>query len=395
MESMTPVYLGAPGLYCTAGSSPAALWQAMLGGTAPPRAIPGLGDVWPRRQAFIVDEPPLERFGIDRKLLRTMEKQARLAVFGAGLSLEPMSGPSRDVGRRFGLYLGLPTINEEMPPMPALDQLSAWPDAAGLGALFLRETPPFSGLALLNSSACAHISATFGLTGAMAAFSPANDAGLQALIEAALSVAEGENDCALAGAVSPKVHPLLLLQQEKLHGKQAGCPGEAAAFLVLRREAGESGAVRLAGYHRAHAISENHRGYVLEAAIHRAIWMADLSTRDIDWILIDGAASRTHPLAQTAALERCFEKPSDQLPVCCVEKAIGATGPAEPLVHVLLALHGLAVGRRLCSGNGGDGGDGGDGVGWREENASPQHALVIACGMYGQVAVVVLSREAA
>jgi hypothetical protein len=78
MEALNSVYLGAPALYCAAGSGTDALWQAMLTGGPRPQSLDVASNAWPQHCAFLVDEPDLRPYGIDRKVLRTMEKQARL-----------------------------------------------------------------------------------------------------------------------------------------------------------------------------------------------------------------------------------------------------------------------------------------------------------------------------
>jgi 3-oxoacyl-(acyl-carrier-protein) synthase len=383
MEALNSVYLGAPALYCAAGSGTDALWQAMLTGGPRPQSLDVASNAWPQHCAFLVDEPDLRPYGIDRKVLRTMEKQTRLALHGAGLSMARIGDQVRR-DDRFGLYLGLPTVDEEVPSWSALQGLRGRPDDAALAELFLRETPPFAGLSLLNSSACAHISATFGLTGAMAVFSPSDDAGLQALIEGALSLAEGENDYALIGSVSPKAHPLRLLQQASSE-KPSLCPGEGTAFLVLRREAPEGPAVQIAGYARAFAASHEQRQAVSGEVISRALAMAGISDSAIDWILTDSAAFDASPADGLRAPVPGFSAPWVDVPMCNCESVTGAMGPAQALTQVLMALHGLQLGRRLRPMP--------EASGWREEAADMRHALVTVGGPHGQFIALVLRRK--
>jgi hypothetical protein len=372
MTVLSGVYLDAPGLYCFAGTGPETLWRAMLADAAPPCPLEGADADWPCRAAFVVEEPDIRSLGIDRKLQRTLEKQARLGLHGAGLSLVRIDRQAYTADRT-GLYLGLPMVDEAVPPLSVLGSCATKPEGAALAGMFLREIPPFSGLTLLNSSTCAHISATFGLTGAMAVFSPSNDAGAEAMIEGALSLAEGENDLALVGGVSPKVNPLLLLQQA-LCGQPRIRPGEAAAFLTLVRSKPGSDAVRLAGYGRGFGATPLMRETAMAAAIGQALDMAGVGFPDLDWILTDDPSPRISGMTALPCP-----------PVCGVTGHTGTLGPAQPLVHVLLGMHGLQTGRRLRRGT--------EGAAWTEEAAALRNILVITGGSHGQLIALVLRGE--
>src|SRR5690606_16605351 len=236
MTHLHTVRLSAPAVYTATGTDPAALWEALVAGKDTSSPCEHLAGPWPPLDnVFLVDDPDAATLGVHRRVLRTSEKQARMALYGARLAL---AGPAADGpvgGPDWGLYLGLPTVDEELLRLDALQRLHKIAGQPGeVAALYGREVPPFSGLSHLNSTAAAHISAAFGLMGAMAAYSPFSDAGLQALIDGVLSVAEGENEAAVIGAVSPKVHPLLFAQYENL-GSNGAAPGEGSAFLLARR----------------------------------------------------------------------------------------------------------------------------------------------------------------
>ncbi|MHB6908908.1 beta-ketoacyl synthase N-terminal-like domain-containing protein [Streptomyces sp. CB02959] len=392
------VRLTAPGLYTAAGTDPDALWETLVAGKDTRRPTEALAGPWPECDtAFLVDDLDAATLGVHRRVLRTSEKQARMALYGARLALAgpaergPVGGPG------WGLYLGLPTVDEELLRFGALDRLHKAAGSPGeVAALYGREVPPFSGLSHLNSTAAAHISAVFGLTGAMAAYSPFSDAGLTALIDGALSVAEGENEAALVGAVSPKVHPLLFAQYEEL-GWNGAVPGEGAAFLVAERagdaagsggSGGSGGSVagagapgaRLAGYGRAFGAGAGDRTEAVVEAVHAALEAAGTDAGGIGWVLPDAAWSADAARAQSAALERVFAGTADRPAQFTGERATGVLGPAHPLAHTLLALHGLASGRRLAA----------DGDAVREEALPVPRALVLACGARGQVCAVVL-----
>ncbi|MFI1204589.1 beta-ketoacyl synthase N-terminal-like domain-containing protein [Streptomyces sp. NPDC020883] len=390
------VRLTAPGLHTAAGTGPGDLWEALVAGKDTRSPAEALAGPWPEFDtAFLVADPDAAALGVHRRVLRTSEKQARMALYGARLALAgpaergPVGGPG------WGLYLGLPTVDEELLRFSALDRLHrAAGSPAEVAALYGREVPPFSGLSHLNSTAAAHISAAFGLTGAMAAYSPFSDAGLQALIDGALSVAEGENEAALVGAVSPKVHPLLFAQYEEL-GWNGAVPGEGAAFLLAERGGGADGGAggpdgssagsgapgaRLAGYGRAFGAGPEDRAEAIAEAVHAALETAGTDAGGIGWVLPDAAWTADTARAQDAALERVFAGTADRPAAFTAERATGVLGPAHPLAHTLLALHGLATGRRLAA----------DGEVVREEALPAPRALVLACGARGQVCAVVL-----
>jgi 3-oxoacyl-[acyl-carrier-protein] synthase II len=253
-------------------------------------------------------------------------------------------------------------------------------DPEKIAELYLRDIPPFFALTDSNNTVAGHIAILFGLTGPTSVYSPFSDAGMQALIEGALAVAEGDCETALVGAVSPSISPWLALQYDDLEWNGA-IPGEAAAFFSV----GQSSDVVLTGYSRAFATSQT-RPKVLAETLRNAFRMAELSVEDVGWILADSPWTDEVAQAQHAAISGVF---NDQAPVFSAEQAIGVTGPAQPLVHVLLARHGLLRGLRLLPANG----NGDDAV--AEESLSNNQAVVVlSCGVQGQVCAVVVEKVA-
>ncbi|MFJ8469436.1 beta-ketoacyl synthase N-terminal-like domain-containing protein [Streptomyces swartbergensis] len=391
MTHLDAVRLSAPAVYTAAGTDPATLWEALVAGKDTSSPCEHLDGPWPPfRNAFLVDDPDAATLGVHRRVLRTSEKQARMALYGARLAL---AGPAADGpvgGPDWGLYLGLPTVDEELLRFDALERLHKVAGQPGeVAALYGREVPPFSGLSHLNSTAAAHISAAFGLMGAMAAYSPFSDAGLQALIDGVLSVAEGENEAAVIGAVSPKVHPLLFAQYEHL-GWNGAVPGEGSAFLLARRtRAGDPApGVRPAGYGRAFGAGEDaganagedDRADAIAEAVRAALEMAGTDADGIGWVLPDAVWTASAERAQNAALNQVFAQAAHPPVVCTSVRATGVLGPAHPLAHTALALTGLATGRRLAA----------EGGTVREEELPVPRALVLACGVRGQACAVVL-----
>ncbi|AMW19032.1 beta-ketoacyl synthase N-terminal-like domain-containing protein [Mycobacteroides chelonae] len=379
MNQRLAVGLCNPGLYSATGLGVEAVWEALRIGkksTVPNEFMFGPWSEIP--EVFAVPDPDASTLGIHRKALRTTVKQTRLAMYGAQLSLKGIS----DVGRpEWGAYLGLPMVLSPLLPQcdtPDLGEVAQDPEK--IAELYLRDIPPFFALTDSNNTVAGHIAILFGLTGPTSVYSPFSDAGMQALIEGALAVAEGDCETALVGAVSPSISPWLALQYDDLEWNGA-IPGEAAAFFSV----GQSSDVVLTGYSRGFATSQN-RPEVLAETLRNALRMAELSVEDVGWILADSPWTDEVAHAQHAAISGVF---NDQAPVFSAEQAIGVTGPAQPLVHVLLARHGLLRGLRLFPANG----NGDDAV--AEESLSNNQAVVVlSCGVQGQVCAVVVEKVA-
>ncbi|MGV0664301.1 beta-ketoacyl synthase N-terminal-like domain-containing protein [Mycobacteroides chelonae] len=379
MNQRLAVGLCHPGLYSATGLGVEAVWEALRIGkksTVPNEFMFGPWSEIP--EVFAVPDPDASTLGIHRKALRTTVKQTRLAMYGAQLSLKGIS----DVGRpEWGAYLGLPMVLSPLLPQcdtPDLGKVAQDPEK--IAELYLRDIPPFFALTDSNNTVAGHIAILFGLTGPTSVYSPFSDAGMQALIEGALAVAEGDCETALVGAVSPSISPWLALQYDDLEWNGA-IPGEAAAFFSV----GQSSDVVLTGYSRAFATSQT-RPKVLAETLRNALRMAELSVEDVGWILADSPWTDEVAQAQHAAISGVF---NDQAPVFSAEQAIGVTGPAQPLVHVLLARHGLLRGLRLLPANG----NGDDAV--AEESLSNNQAVVVlSCGVQGQVCAVVVEKVA-
>jgi 3-oxoacyl-(acyl-carrier-protein) synthase len=382
------VFVEASGLYCAAGDSAAGVADALVQGRQNRAALPFPGDWLPCNSAYIVADPDAATLGIDRKALRTMEKQSRLALHGAMLAANGSLG-SADPSR-VGLFVGLPTIEEEVPAWSALEEIHRSKNKRLPQELLMAATPKFSGLVLLNSTACAHISGQLGISGAMGAFSQFADAGAQSLIEGALSIVEGENDVVLAGGVSPKINPFLFLQYEHLGALDGDglVPGEATAFVRLSNAPAASAQtpVRIAGFGRSFAVEAKRRLDARIRAMTRALDSAGIAPADVDWIMFDRVSGGGGSRGELEALESLFERDASALPLCTSNPATGFTGPADPVLGVALALEGLRQGYRLRV-------DAERRVAEREA-ADVKHVLINASGFHGQFVSLVLARDA-
>lgn len=363
------------------------LWQSLVAGAIPASPLPCPAyDTWPWPDVYSALEPGAVELGVDRKILRTMEKQAKLALYGACLTADAvasMQDKQLNPARR-GLYLALPTVDEAVPPWSLLETLhqeSASPaQPAELdSAVFLqREIPAFFGLSTLNSNTCAHISARFGLTGAMGAYSPFADAAFQALIDAAESIRSGENQQALVGAVSPKINPQLLVQYHYWGWDQQATrvPAEAAAFTVV---GAKPRAASLGGYARGFIPDPAHAASQRAALLQQALHSAGIAIGDLDWFIAGEDDSGEREALQLAGAPAT-------LPFLFSEAFIGYAGAAAPLVNLNLALSGLHQQSFLV---------GDSQASLQVVTGDVRHIALSAAGPEGQYLVVIISREVA
>jgi hypothetical protein len=378
MSQRLQIGLSNPGLYSAAGLGVENVWEALRTEHQPTE--PGVSLLSPgtdTAETFAVPDPDAATLGVHRKTLRTTAKQTRLAMYGAQLSLHEISDLD---GPEWGLFLGLPTVLNPLVPknlLPQQDEIALSP--AEVAELYLRELPPFFALTDSNNIMAGHIAIRFGITGPTAVYSPFSDAGMQALIDGALAVAENDCDKALVGAASPQISPWQAMQYQDLGWNGASAPGEAAAFLVAEH----GGEIALTGYSRAFAAGPTRREVVADT-LRNAIQMAGLSRADVGWVLADSSWTDEVAQAQHTAIGDVF---GDDVPVFSTERAIGITGPAQPLVHVLLARHGLLNGLRLVPPD-----DGSRNAATQEALPRQKAVVTLGCGVHGQVAAVVLER---
>lgn len=396
-----PVFVEPGSVYCSAGNNVSALWQALANGQQHLSALPCPAyDTWPWPQVFMVEEPGASELGVDRKILRTMEKQAKMALYGAALAVQQVETLSnKSIGSaRKGLYLALPTVDESVPPWSLLETLHevsatpAQPKELSSSEFLQREIPAFFGLSTLNSNACAHISACFDLTGAMGAYSPFADAAFQALIDATGAIAQGENTVALVGGVSPKVNPQLLLQYEHWGWDKipAFTPAEGSSFVVLTANK-NPGAVCVSGFARGFICNCADASGTYQQLLAQALSNANITAADIDWFL--SFATDGKDIQALFALGA-----NTSLPILSSESCMGFAGAAGPLINLNLALHGLQQQKYLVNARNDINGrvdiNEQNNINAQENAGALRHVALSAAGPEGQYIVVILSREA-
>lgn len=310
------------------GSDYASLWNALTSGAC----------VYSDAGAAAKDPEPHE-LGIDRRALRTTDKQARLLLAAA---IECADGLDDQARTQCGMYLGLPTVDE---PMPQLGAVADWHEDRGRTPLvdhFKRHSAPLGWLGMLNSSAAAHVAARLRISGCNGVYSPFADAGLNALFDAAIAVAADECAQALVGAVAPKHDPMLRIQHANWCAPEHLLPPtEASACALVSRCEAPNGA-RLLGFARGFAPMPWHEDTVSEV-VARALEMANCTPSQVGWTLSTAAWNP----AQAAALQTTLAAFAGHGAALALEAALGRSGPAAPLIALGLALHGLERGEVL------------------------------------------------
>lgn len=348
------------------------------------------GDLWrsfgsdtrPLAQRAIDDlaahDPKWTELAIDRKTARATDKQSRLLLAAAIECADAVEEAQRAL---CGLYLGLPTVDEPVPHMSALQD---WHEDCGrtpLSEHLKRHTAPLAWLSMLNSSAAAHVSARLRITGPMAVYSPFGDAGLNALIDAALAVADGECSQALVGAVSPKHDPILTVQYAHWCTPDQRVPlAEASACLLLSStgddEVSVDDTICMHGYARGFEPTPWRDHASIARGIESAIAMAGLAANDIGWVLMPSAWNAAQQQA-LSAVTASFVSTAAVLPV---ERVLGRLGPAAPVLAAGLVMQGLKCGYALhCEGSE-----------LQQRALRTRNCLVVALGPHGQYAVTVI-----
>jgi 3-oxoacyl-(acyl-carrier-protein) synthase len=381
-----PVIVEASGLYSTAGTTVAELIEAQLRRETFATGLPFDCDWLPHGEACLVDEPNLRSSLYDRKAVRTMDKQARTtlaAALACGRAIEPYAEPART-----GLFLGMPTVEEPVPSWEALAELGPDPDdRSAMLHTFLTSTPPMTGLLLLNSTAGSHVASQFGITGTTGVFSPWADAGAEAVIEAAWSIAEGDNDRALAGGAAPNINPFLYLHFEAqgllAEGFRLPVPGEGAAFVALAAASADTGmeSACLTGYGRSFEPDPAGAVDARQACMQDALERAGIGPADVDWVLFDPLCGRSGAGAEAAALAGLFGR---QPVLGAWHRSTGHLGPAQPLLQLAVAAVALREGWRIATDI--------EGRLIERQSAPVRHILINASGFRGQFVSLVVSR---
>ncbi len=326
---MNAICINRPTVRCAYGRDYTALWAAL----AIESSIVGDQD-----QDIAAEDPSMQELGMDRRSARSTDKQARLLLAAAIACIGDMEEQER---ANCGLYLGVPTVDE---PMPQLAAVADWHEQRGRSPLaehFKCHSAPLGWLAMLNSSAAAHISMRLSLRGCNGVYSPFADAGLNALIDAAIAVADGESAFALVGAVAPKHDPLLVIQYIHWRAPEYRLPSVEVSACALISRAKNRGDTTLRGFARGFAPMPWDNDQTVVTIAMQALAMAGLQPEQIGWMLTTAAWN----LSQDVGLRSAMRHLARSSAVLSVEHVFGCMGPAAPMVALGLGLHGIELGQ--------------------------------------------------
>jgi 3-oxoacyl-[acyl-carrier-protein] synthase II len=269
-----------------------------------------------------------------RKMIKLMNREARMAVSAAGLAIHDAGLEGHYSPYRTGLYMGTGLTSGELADLIRLVENSIDENNRfsyqRLGTEALPNCNPLLSFRILTNMPLCYISILFQVKGPNLVFNPWSSHTAQAIGEGMFAIKQGEIDCAIVGGCDSKSHYTGFLTFTKLgllSKKGMSRPfdkerdgivlSEGACILILEdlEKAESRGAkiyAELSGYATvtdpdSKTLFSNNPA-VLEKAMKQAISDADLDEDDIDLVC---AAANSHPvgdLAEARAIESLFKK---------------------------------------------------------------------------------------
>ncbi|MCC7138500.1 MAG: hypothetical protein IT460_08765 [Planctomycetes bacterium] len=349
------------GLVTPLGADLAATWTALAAGRA--AAPPVAAAAAPLLRAAVPEELESQAKFLNGSGLLAAEAVAQAAAAAR------LAGAGHDDGTK-GFYLaeidwGVTDFFAYRPAFDdATDGFRRPLDAEALNVATQRKLNPFYLLETLNNNAFSFVSAWHGLRGANTSVSGWSACGTAAAGLAARAVARGDAAVAVACGAGRLTSPVTRTELERLGRSLAGVvPGEGAGALVLEpladaRARGLAPAVAVLGSGGAFGAPPHH-GAAVAAAVGAACEEAGLSPHALGAVwagAADGVAS--------GAPGRPVE----------LRRALGEAGPGSDAAELVLAVEALARGT-LPDGR-----------------PAGRSALVLSCGLDGQVEALVLGR---
>ena len=223
----------------TTASETAAAWRA--GGTAVRRPLPELaGSVLENAPAAVLPEfDPAQRLG-GRRMLKYMSDAAVMGCVAAHEACADADIKNRFRPERVGLYAATGLAAAGVKDVVPLIHESTGPDGRFscrlLGERGLPATNPLLSFKILANMPPCLVSIQESIKGPNCIFTPWESQAAAALVEAWQAVAEGEVDCAIAGAADSPAHPatFIFLRQAGLLAEDE-YPADGAAYLVFER----------------------------------------------------------------------------------------------------------------------------------------------------------------
>jgi 3-oxoacyl-(acyl-carrier-protein) synthase len=262
----------------------------------------------------------------------------RMGLFAIEAATEALAQSGLKGGPRLGLFCGYGGLRAHWNDMMA-GLAGQRPDGVGAWERGLKDIHPFWMLKHLSNNAHALLAADIGARGEGVTFGGAN-AAAQAIASATRALAAGAVDAAVVVAYDSFLEPETLVEQAARgalvksdapmapydRGACGAIPGEAAAAIVLERDAGDRAWATIA----AAAGADGNRGEPAVATIESVVRRVFAHQS-----IIDGAGRATPPLddAERAAIARVTGSGARLI---CTVAATGQTGGAGPLVRAML-----------------------------------------------------------
>ena len=317
---------------------------------------------------FVRDLDPL-RYVRTRKLLKYMSRDVALGVAAARMALEDADLKG---GEGLGLYVGCGP-----PPFRASafwEAVKASMDDRGVFSLsrFAEQgrllIDPMLATRIFPNLVLSFVSINEGITGENLILSGFSSEGAQALGEAFLAVREGRADAILAGASDSRLNPegiAYLVRRGVLTSstgeartlsrpfdrlRNGAVLSEGAGFLVLEgldhaRSRGARIRAEVLGYGTAPCIEARAGGPSGPGpalALTRALASADLSPREVDLLVPEGASGRTEDAREAGAIHAGLGERAGEIPVSATKSMTGhmmAAAGAVEAIFTAMALH--------------------------------------------------------
>jgi len=305
--------------------------------------------------------PPLDDL-VEKKLLRVMSRTTRLALVAGREALE---------------HAGL--ISKDANESAFADSLGVWIGTGGGGVgwaeeqygIYFREgwrrTSPHGIVAALPGMLSSDLSSAFGAHGPSHVLSTGCTSSSDAIAYAALAVAMGWCDRALAGGAEAPLSPGIVSNFCRMNAvstssndrpesasrpydrrRDGFVPGEGAWFVViepadLAARRGARALARIAGYFStcdAHHRTRNHpSGAETARAIRSALESADVSPESVGYVNLHGSATPLNDRIESLAMHTVFGESVRGIPMSALKSQIGhpqgASGAAGLVATIL------------------------------------------------------------
>lgn len=415
---MTRVVVTGIGAVTPAGLGREALWQQALSGRSCLRRIDRFDPASYRCQVAGQADAFSARDWLPGRFIKRTDRFTHMAVVAAEMALE-------DAGLTVG---GVAGVQPDRVAVMVGNVLGGWDFAErelrDLWAHGVREVSPYQATAWFPAAPQGNICIRLGVKGRARTFVCDRASGAYALAHGAETIRRGQADVVIAGGTEQPLSPYAWLccqtggfltpagnaEPEAAYrpfdrGHGGTVVGEGSVFLVLERldharDRGAGYVAELAGWalnndgYMPYYTSEPH-GQTMSEAIRRSLDRAGIAAGDVGCVIADGSAIPREDAAEVLALKRAFGSNGGQVPVTAVKAAyghlLGAATPADAAIAVQMIEHGVLppianLGRPA------PGFDLDFVTGAPRQLAALRHALVIARGLGGANACLVLSR---